>query len=147
MKTFFKELFEYNELVNQKTADSIGTNIAHVLTRTIAVAGHIQSVHLSWNNRMAGKAGLNDFWQPLSVNDLKEMNHINTQNSLAIINDYDLLTSFSYKNSKGAAFENIYADALFHIINHSSYHRGQINAGLRNAGIEPVIGDYIFYKR
>lgn len=147
METFFKELLEYNELVNQKIADSMITNIDHLLTRTIDVAGHIQLVHLSWNNRMTGKEGLNDFWQRINVNDLREMNRINTENSLAIINDYDLLTYFSYKNSKGAAFQNSYADTLFHIINHSSYHRGQINAGLRNVGIEPVIADYIFYKR
>ncbi|NNG11293.1 MAG: damage-inducible protein DinB, partial [Arenibacter sp.] len=38
-------------------------------------------------------------------------------------------------------------DMLFHIINHSTHHRGQISVDLRNNAIEPPVLDYAFYKR
>lgn len=52
-----------------------------------------------------------------------------------------------YKTSKGDAFQNTVKDILFHIINHSTYHRGQIAANCKEYGIEPLMSDYIFYKR
>ena len=36
---------------------------------------------------------------------------------------------------------------LFHFVNHSTYHRGQIASNLKEHGIEPLVTDYIFYKR
>ncbi|QLH28398.1 MAG: hypothetical protein HWD63_02710 [Candidatus Parvibacillus calidus] len=37
-------------------------------------------------------------------------------------------------------------DIIFHIINHSTYHRGQIAMEFRQSGLEPLNTDYIFYK-
>ena len=50
-------------------------------------------------------------------------------------------------NSKGETFSNKIKDILFHIINHSTYHRAQIATDLKQNGIEPINTDYIFYKR
>ena len=35
------------------------------------------------------------------------------------------------------------AETILHITAHSTYHRGQINAGLRTLGIEPPLTDFI----
>ena len=59
----------------------------------------------------------------------------------------DLNNIILYKTTKGQAFENKTSDILFHIINHSTYHRGQIAADFRQTGTEPLSTDYIFYKR
>jgi uncharacterized damage-inducible protein DinB len=44
-------------------------------------------------------------------------------------------------------FTNTIKDILFHIINHSTNHRGQIAVDFRNNGLEPLVLDYVFYKR
>jgi uncharacterized damage-inducible protein DinB len=36
---------------------------------------------------------------------------------------------------------------MIHLVNHSSYHRGQIAMLLRQNGFEPVNTDYITYDR
>jgi uncharacterized damage-inducible protein DinB len=36
---------------------------------------------------------------------------------------------------------------LFHVANHFSHHKGQIISDLRQSGIDPIVIDYIFYKR
>ncbi len=45
------------------------------------------------------------------------------------------------------AFTNVIQDVLFHFINHSTYHRGQIAIQMKEAGLEPIATDYIFFKR
>lgn len=55
---------------------------------------------------------------------------------------------YPYKNLKGEPFESSYLDTLFHVVNHSTYHRGQIITMLREAGIEKVVStDLIHYIR
>jgi len=45
-----------------------------------------------------------------------------------------LATVYPYKNIKGEPFEGTYEDTLFHVVNHSTYHRGQIITMLRESG-------------
>ena len=52
-----------------------------------------------------------------------------------------------YTNTNGQAFDNSVRDILFNVINHSTYHRGQIAREFREYGPEPLVTDYIFYKR
>lgn len=59
-----------------------------------------------------------------------------------------LATYYPYKNMKGEPFESTYDDTLFHIVNHSTYHRGQIITMLREAGIDQLPStDLIHYLR
>ncbi|MCF8317339.1 MAG: hypothetical protein K9I02_01220 [Haliscomenobacter sp.] len=53
----------------------------------------------------------------------------------------------NYSNSKGQLFSNSIQDMLFHIINHSTYHRGQVATEFKRQGLEPLVTDYIFFKR
>lgn len=59
-----------------------------------------------------------------------------------------LSTSYPYKNMKGEPFENTYEDTLFHVVNHGTYHRGQIITMLREAGFKQLPStDLIHYLR
>jgi len=147
MKAFFEELYHYNWLVNGKINEAVLSGYTRLPVRTIAVTAHIQLVHLSWNNRMHGIDTIVDLWKEVNKDDLSKLNDNNLKVTLEILNTVGLEDTFSYKNSQGKEFTNTYKDVLFHLINHGSYHRGQINASLREAGFEPVITEYIFYKR
>ncbi len=59
----------------------------------------------------------------------------------------DLNKRVEYENSEGRTFANDVKDILFHVVNHSTHHRGQIMMDLRVSGIAPEPLDYIFYKR
>jgi uncharacterized damage-inducible protein DinB len=59
-----------------------------------------------------------------------------------------LSTLYAYKNMKGEPFENTYEDTLFHVVNHTTYHRGQIVTMLRDAGLKVLhTTDLIHYLR
>lgn len=63
--------------------------------------------------------------------------------------DEDFLSStYAYKNMKGDPFEDSYEETLFHVVNHSTYHRGQIITMLREAGVTNMVStDLIHYLR
>jgi uncharacterized damage-inducible protein DinB len=45
------------------------------------------------------------------------------------------------------AFSNDIKSIIFHVINHSTYHRGQIASEFKQNGLDPMVTDYILYKR
>ena len=55
---------------------------------------------------------------------------------------------YSYKSLKGDLFEDSVEDTLFHVVNHGTYHRGQIVTLLRSKGITNLAStDLIHYLR
>ncbi len=86
-------------------------------------------------------------WDLRPVNTWEETDVRNHANTSSILEHVDLSAVLSYTNSSGRPFTNRVSDILFHIVNHSTYHRGQIALLLRQQGLEPVPTDYIFYKR
>ena len=74
-----------------------------------------------------------------------------SQNILDLITSKDdafLSSLYSYTNMKGEPFTDSVEDTLFHVVNHSTYHRGQIVTMLREEGITKVAStDLIHYLR
>lgn len=62
--------------------------------------------------------------------------------SLKIVGEVDLEKLMTYNNATGGQFTNKIKDLLFHIINHSTYHRAQLALLLREQGVEPINTDY-----
>ncbi len=64
------------------------------------------------------------------------------------ISDQQLDEKFEYKNIAGDTFSSKKMEALAHVFNHSTYHRGQIVNYLRQIGFEGVSStDLITYYR
>lgn len=61
--------------------------------------------------------------------------------------DKKLNESFEMKTLKGETFRHVYWQAFQHVVNHSSYHRGQIITMVRQVGAEPVSTDLILFYR
>jgi uncharacterized damage-inducible protein DinB len=59
----------------------------------------------------------------------------------------DLGRIVEYKNTKGHAFANPMWQMLQHLVNHGTYHRGQITTMLRQLGATPVTTDLIAFYR
>jgi uncharacterized damage-inducible protein DinB len=61
--------------------------------------------------------------------------------------DADVGRQVSYKDLKGNAYTMALSLLMQHLVNHSSYHRGQIVTMLRQAGIKPVPTDLVAFYR
>ena len=59
--------------------------------------------------------------------------------------DESLQTVISYTNTKGEQWKYPLGQVLQHVVNHSTYHRGQVITLLRQLGAEVVITDFLIY--
>lgn len=140
------DLFEYTYHFNKEMIKVISENISNMNEKTISLINHTLNAQQVWNSRILGEKSFG-VWQINSFENLKEINHQNYLKSIEIIKNYDLDERIEYQNSRGSKFENSIFEMLFQAINHATYHRGQINSLLKEDGIEPLLTDYIFYKR
>lgn len=146
MKTQFEKLFTYNKEMNQRLLDLISKNLNQVNVKSVDLLNHILNAHQIWNARINNQASF-EVWQTHNFSDLVEINDSNFKNTLQIIDSRNLEELISYSNSKGEIFSNTIDDVLFHVINHSTYHRAQIITDLKISQLEPANTDYIFYRR
>lgn len=146
MNNEFKELFEYNNRFNQKLIALFSENIDNISDKNLNLINHLINAQQIWNARIINEKEFK-VWQINDWNDLSNIDNENYSTTLKIIANNNLDNIIEYTNSKGIKFSNKIKDVLFHVINHSTYHRGQIATELKNCGIEPINTDYIFYKR
>lgn len=147
MKSFFKVLFEYNHHYNQLLTESFLQKADQIPLKAQALLSHMVNAHNIWNNRIEAKPMKYGVWQEHLILELKGIDFSNFEETLHIMDAYDLEKVINYSNSTGKSFRNNIKDMLFHVINHSTYHRGQIAFIMRQHGLEPISSDYIFYKR
>ncbi len=148
MKSFFKDTFHYTFHYNNEVITSfLEDNKRIVSEKLLQLLNHTINAHEIWNARIMGEKPDIGVWGIRPTASLSEQNKINYENSLKIVDTFDLERIIQYTNSKGQPFENSVKDILFHVINHSTYHRGQIASYYKQKGGIPLISDYIFYKR
>ncbi len=146
MKEKMIDLFDYTYHFNKEMIRVISENISKVDEKIIGLINHTLNAQQIWNSRILGEE-LFEVWQINSFENLSEINLQNYLKSVDIIRNSDLDETIEYQNSKGIKFQNSIFEILFQAINHSTYHRGQINFLFKQSGIEPILTDYIFYKR
>jgi uncharacterized damage-inducible protein DinB len=147
MIPFFNELFEYSHHYNQALVSRLLENKEKVSEKAMQLQSHIINAHRIWNSRILNEpAGVRVFdVRPLEA--LKEADAQNLLDTQKILREKDLSQVMDYVNSHGQAFSNTIRDVLFHVVNHSTYHRAQIATECKQNGIDPLTTDYIFYKR
>lgn len=147
MKHFFNELFDYNFYCNKKTIE-VCTATDSVPERSVELFSHILNAHHIWNARILKNQATYGVWQRHAISDWGDIHYENQRSSFEIITnaeEFDL--RIDYENSQGRLFTNTLQDMLFHIINHSTHHRAQMATDFRLHGMEPLVLDYVFYKR
>ncbi len=146
MKEFFKEIFEYHNHFNRLLTEQLALHEKALPQRTYPLFLHVLNASQVWNSRILAT-------RPLGVhelhtyNDCMQVNNDILKGVLEIVEHRDLMESIAYVNTAGKAFSNSIRDILFHSANHATHHKGQIISDFRLSGIEPLVTDYIFYKR
>lgn len=147
MKAFFEELFEYNLVSNHKLLALLHEHSGAVSERTLKLFNHILNAHHIWTKRIEQETPGIGVWDVHGLEDLNTMNDDNHTRTRGILERMSPEQEIAYTNSKGDAFQNTIRDILFHVINHSTYHRGQIASDLKAGGIVPPGTDFILFKR
>lgn len=147
MDAFFNEIFDYNFHCNKKLIEQC-LEMNTVPPNTVRLFSHILNAHHIWNARILNKSSEFQIWQEHEVKDWADIHYENQRTSFDIVSNADNFDKrIDYENTEGRLFTNTLQDILFHIINHSTNHRGQIAVDVRVYGEEPIGFDYVYYKR
>lgn len=111
---------------------------------------HVVGVEWLWLERWNGRA-------PTQVPDLSdcdtagdfraEWDHIKAgqREFVSGLTDAALKRPFTYTSLRGGTYTYTLAEVLQHVVNHGTYHRGQIAHFLRQQGETPPSTDYLLY--
>jgi len=138
-------------LTFMKWADErMGEAVARNMPASLETLQHIYLAELVWLDRIFGneEALITHYEAPGNIADLlaafREI-HAKWLGWLEAAEDLDVL--IPHRNLQGEAFRMPVWQIVLHVVNHGSYHRGQVAAMLRAAGYAPPDSDLIIWYR
>lgn len=147
MKKFYEDFFLYNYQVNQELAlsfQSYDYSLGDEITR---LANHILNAQQIWIGRINGEKTLASPWEDFPLSSFEKRNKELFDVTLDLISGSDLDKGISFRTFAGPKMEKKISDILTHLVNHSTYHRGQIALLMRSGGFDPIKSDFIYFRK
>ncbi len=152
--------FVYNEWANARTFGAVATLTPEQLTKDLGssfptilhTAAHIAGAEWIWLTRWTGgTVSRRPEWATApSLPDVRaRLAAVETDRAafLMKLTDADLDRPVTYTAFDGKTFTQPLLPMFMHVVNHSTYHRGQIAGMMRQVGATPVGTDLIAYAR
>ncbi|WP_462411563.1 DinB family protein [Neobacillus sp. Marseille-QA0830] len=133
------------EHINQLNNDVFTKEVKSIFPSVADTFEHIYKVDTIWLKRMAGEESP-DFEEVTFETPLQAISYFEINQELF----KQLGTkegAFVYKNTKGEVFQNEIQEILRHLVNHGTYHRGNVSAMLHQMGEKSISNDYIVFLR
>jgi uncharacterized damage-inducible protein DinB len=157
-KNDIQQLYEFNRWANARILDAVSkltpeqftTDLSSSFRSVRDTLVHLLSAEWIWLRRWQGTspaamlspsdfpdlAALRAKWAEVEREQAEFIEHL-TEESLA--------ATLAYTNTKGERWEYPLGQLMQHVVNHGSYHRGQITAFLRQLGAEAVATDFLVF--
>jgi len=155
---FITELYSYNRWANAKTLAAASRLDNEAFTRELGnsfssvrdTLVHILGAEWIWLERWNGRspkalpssaelptlAAITERWKLVEEGQNSFMQGLGAS---------DLSKAISYVNPRGETWTYPLGQQMLHVVNHSTYHRGQITTLLRQLGAEAVSTDLLLY--
>lgn len=153
-------LYDFNAWANRRALAACEPLTAEQFTRGLGSSfgsvrdtlAHIMGAEWIWLERFHGRS-------PSSLPDVSRFKDLaslraawaETESALLAyargLTQADLDSIHEYKTLKFGAYKNPRWQSLQHLVNHGSYHRGQVATLLRQLGAAPILTDLIHYYR
>ena len=149
MKDYFSNLYTYNLWASKKILHALVEHQIN-LEKTTYWMSHIINAETIWLDRiLEGKTstGVHTLYPLVECEQRMETENERYLGYLEVVEEDVFQQSISYQNSQGAQFSTKVVDILAHVINHSTHHRAQISARIRESGFTPPATDFIFFAR
>jgi uncharacterized damage-inducible protein DinB len=156
----FRLLYDYNSWANHRALGSCSTLNTEQFTRDLGSSfrsvrdtlAHIYGAEWLWLERWQGRIpsalpAAADFPDVESLRARWAEQERNLDAYIDTLTASELQRVIKYKNTQGVPFEGPLWPMLQHVVNHSTYHRGQIATLLRQLGATPVATDLIAFHR
>jgi len=153
-------LYEFNAWANRRMLGAVAAVKQEEFLRPMGssfgslrdTAAHIYGGEWVWLERFQGRspgslpdaaefkdaASLREKWAELETRLLKFVGSITQE---------DLNRVMEYKTLKFGVYSNPLWQSMQHLVNHGTYHRGQVTTLLRQLGAQPVLTDLMHFYR
>ena len=153
-------LYGYNRWANDRILDVTAVLSAEELSRDLRSSFpsvrdtliHMVAAEWIWLSRWNGTspAGAPDDWDVATHAAMRarfdDVDRARTA-FLDRLDDEALHRVVAYRNTRGQAFENPLWQLLRHVVNHATYHRGQVTTMVRQLGRDAISTDLAQYYR
>jgi uncharacterized damage-inducible protein DinB len=153
-------LYDYNAWANRRSLEAasalseekfaapMGSSFGSVRD-TLA---HIMGAEWIWLERFQGRSpsSLPDITQFANIASLRERWDEQEARLLTFVRGLtqtDLDRVFEYKTLKFGVYKNPLWESMQHLVNHGTYHRGQVTTLLRQHGAQPIATDLMHFYR
>ncbi|MBO9674565.1 MAG: hypothetical protein J7577_14040 [Sphingobacteriaceae bacterium] len=141
-----EEIINYTELADSRIIE-IFKSATIELPDAVRLFSHVLNAQHIWAQRISGKKPLYGVWDIHPKEDFETLSLENFKLIREVLDSQPLDKRILYANTRGDQYENRIDEILFHLFNHSTYHRGQVVTLLKKAGFTPPVTDYIMLKR
>jgi uncharacterized damage-inducible protein DinB len=155
-----RTLYDYNAWANHRqmqaasklTADQFAKALGSSFGSVRDTLAHIYGAEWLWLERFQGRS-------PSSLPDTEQFNEVATlqarwsefeprlTNFVRRLTQTDLDRVLEYKTLKFGVYKNPLWQSMQHLVNHGTYHRGQVTTLLRQLGAEPILTDLMHFYR
>jgi len=143
-----EKLFQYDHWANSLIIKSVHQHRDQVRPEALQVLSHMMGARQIWFNRIKGIPVSEDLMQTAEIQELERSNDTLTLLWMDLIHKHDpASTIVEYQNFAGQKFSSLFSDIITHVVNHGTYHRGQIARIIRESGVQPPSTDYIVFAR
>ena len=103
---------------------------------------HIYFAEWAWHSRWMGNSPLHglkaeDFPDVAAIRSAWTAHEAKMRSLLDSMGEQGVDRLYEYKNLTGQDFKSIFWHMFQHVVNHATYHRGQVTTMMRQLGVEP----------
>lgn len=153
-------LFDYNTWANHRSLQAAAALSAEQFTKPLASSFtsirdtlvHICGTEWVWHERFVGRSpsSIPDFSALQTVDALR--GHWSAQESKLLdfarhVTQADIDAVMEYKTINFGVYKNPLWQSMQHLVNHGTYHRGQVTTMLRQLHAKPILTDLMHFYR
>jgi uncharacterized damage-inducible protein DinB len=155
-----RQLYDYNAWANHRAMDAAAALTPEQFTKPLGSSfasvrdtlAHIHGAEWIWLERFQGRspASLPDASQFANLSSLRERWLEHETRLLGFVRGLtqaDLDRVMEYKTLKFGVYRNPLWQSMQHLVNHGTYHRGQVTTLLRQLGAQPILTDLMHFYR
>jgi uncharacterized damage-inducible protein DinB len=155
-----RTLYDYNAWANRRSIEAASALTAEKFVQPMGSSfgsvrdtlAHIWGAEWIWLERFQGRSpsSLPDTTQFQDMASLRERWDELEARLLSFargLSQADLERVFEYKTLKFGVYRNPLWESMQHLVNHGTYHRGQVTTLLRQLGAQPIATDLMHFYR
>lgn len=140
----------YASASDEAVLEALQTAMPETPAKAWETFSHVLNAYEIWLSRLEGRSSRYALFEvhapEVFATRLRE-SHEGLKAYLSACSSQMLEDSFVYTSTEGDTYSSKRKEVFLHLVNHGSYHRGQVSTLLRQAGCIPKATDYILYTR